>query len=90
MGSPSMARTVSPACKPAIAATVLAGGFPSTGRASGKPYMKRLAYTSTAKAKLKSGPATTMAKRFHTLCRLNARSSSVGATAPSRSSSIFT
>ena len=38
----------------------------------------------------RSGPAATMAMRFHTFCRLNARGRSAGATSPSRSSAIFT
>src|SRR5581483_4376066 len=75
---------------PAAAAMLAAGGAPRIGRASGSPYMKSPAYTSTAKTKLNSGPAMTMAKRFHTLCRLKARASSAGSTGPSRSSSIFT
>ena len=52
--------------------------------------MNSPAYTSTASSKLAIGPATTIAMRCQTLWRLNARCSSAGATAPSRSSSIFT
>jgi hypothetical protein len=89
-GTPSIARTVSSECSPAAAATVPGGGSPRTGRASGRPYMNNPAYTSTANARLNTGPATTMARRRQTLWRLNARCSSSGATGPSRSSSILT
>jgi hypothetical protein len=65
-GSSSIARIVSPDCSPACAATVPASGAAMIGFASCTPDMNRTQYSAIAKRKLATGPATTIANRFHT------------------------
>ena len=61
-----------------------------TGFMPGMPCMNSPQYSTIASRKLASGPAATIAIRFHTDCRLKARGRSAGATSSSRSSTIFT
>ena len=89
-GSPSSATTRSPARRPAAAAAVPDAGSASSARWPGMPAMYVPANSTTASSRLAAGPAATMAMRFHTLWRLNARARSAGGTSPSRSSAIFT
>ena len=60
----------------AAAAGLETTGAPSKGRSSSVPYMNKPQYTATASTKLAKGPATTMAMRFHTVCRLKLRCAS--------------
>ncbi len=89
-GVSSTARTISPSKSPAAAAGEASGGGASTARCPGMPARYVPVNRSTASTRLASGPAATMAARFHTLCRLKARGRSAGATSPSRSSTILT
>jgi hypothetical protein len=57
---------------------------------SSMPIQCADAYSSTASSRLAIGPAATMAVRFHSGARLNARCSSFGGTGASRSSSMRT
>ena len=74
-GSPSIARTVSPARSPAARATV-----PASGAAEDRPRLRQPVHEeprveAIANRKLNAGPATTIAMRCQTLWRLNARCS---------------
>jgi hypothetical protein len=89
-GASATATTVSPETTWACAAGEPAGGVPSVGLRPGTPCMNSSQYTAIASRKLATGPASTIAKRRHTDCRLKARCRSPAATSPSRSSSIFT
>ncbi len=88
-----MRTTSSPSRTPACEAIVCSAGGPSTARGSSVPLTFSSQYTPTASSRLASGPASTMAIRLATGCRLKARdrsASSAGSVSGSRSSSIRT
>ncbi len=63
---------------------------PTTGRICSLPSIASTQKNSSARMKLASGPAETIAIRCLTLFRLNAWLNKLSGTSPSRSSSIFT
>ncbi len=92
-GLPATPTTVSPVNKPARAAALCGAGVPTTALGSNTPTTLRNQYTATASNRLATGPAITIAIRFATGCRLNARGRSaaaIGWHSGSRSSSMRT
>ena len=59
-----------------------AAGSPTIGLTPGTPCMNSTQYTHDREQEIGHGPASTMAKRRNTDCRLKARSRSSGATSP--------
>ena len=88
VSSPSTATIASPGSIPASAASPL--DWPISGRDSGMPTRNISQKASTAKTRLKAGPAAVIAIRVPTDLLLKARARSSGSTGPSRSSSILT
>ena len=64
--------------------------LPTPGRKPSVPFSNVTHTSTTASSRLATGPAATMATRRHTVCWSNARCISVGATSPSRLSSMRT